>query len=108
VLEKVTYLKERNDKFEASPQHETMAALYVNQMTRALLNFHKNVLVGDYNYLTDNGANPILSTFYEALAWQGLKEQGVQAYTNLLQARKDELNNSLSTYLPSTTATCPE
>lgn len=105
---RTTYEAYENGEFEASSQHETMAELYVNQMTTALINFHENVLVGDYNYLTNNGANPLPNAFYEALAWQGLKEQNVQAYTNLSQARKDELNNSLSTHLPSTTATCPE
>ncbi len=84
-----------------------MADLYIHQMKDALKSYHKNVLVGDYNYLTDNGTNPIDDNFYEALAWQGLKGQGVQAYIDLSDAKKLALQNSLNQHYHTTTKNCP-
>ncbi len=62
------------EKFEKENEHETMALLYVNSMKEALKNFHKKVMIKDYNYLTDNGTNPLPDSFYEGLAWQGLQK----------------------------------
>lgn len=106
---KETYDKYKDAKFKATPQHNTMADLYINQMRDALKSYHKNVLVGDYNYLTDNGngTNPIDDNFYEALAWEGLKDKGVQAYTNLSETKKQNLETSLEQYYHSTTRNCP-
>lgn len=85
-----------------------MADLYVNSIKDALKSFHKNVLVGDYNYLTNNGSNPLPDSFYEALAWQGLKNVNVKAYTDLSDSKKKELTNSLNAhYHHSTTKNCP-
>ncbi|WP_417784760.1 hypothetical protein [Tenacibaculum sp.] len=85
-----------------------MAKLYVNSMRDALKSFHKNVLVGDYNHLTDNGTNPLPDNFYEALAWQGLKDHNVEAYSDLTDAKKIALTNALNTYYHSTTKNCPK
>ena len=104
---KNTYEKFENGNFKSSSQHETMADLYVNSIRDALKSFHKNVLIGDYNYLTNNGANPLSDNFYEALAWQGLKESGVKAYTDLPNSKKTELTNALNTHYHSTTKNCP-
>lgn len=99
--------KKTYEKYETEKHHNAMADLYVNSIRDALKDFHKNVLVGDYNYLTDNGTNPLPDSFYEALAWQGLKEHNVQAYTDLSDSKKAELTNSLNTYYHSTTKNCP-
>ncbi|MCL5247542.1 hypothetical protein M4I21_17100, partial [Cellulophaga sp. 20_2_10] len=96
------------EKYETENQHNTMAELYVNSIRDALKGFHENVLVGDYNYLTNNGANPLPDNFYEALAWQGLKEHNVKAYTDLSNSKKTELTNSLNEYYHSTTKNCPQ
>ena len=104
---KTTYEKYKQGNFKASLQHETMAELYVDSMKDALKYFHKNVLVGDYNYLTDNGTNPLPDNFYEALAWQGLKDHSVKAYTDLTNSKKTELTNALNTHYHSTTKNCP-
>ena len=91
----------------ATLQHNTMAELYINSIRDALISFHKSVLVGGYNYLTNNGANPLPDSFYEALAWQGLKDANVKAYTDLPNFKKTELTNSLNTYYHRTTKNCP-
>ena len=104
---KETYIKYKDAKFEPTQHHSTMADLYVNSMRDALKRYHKNVLIGDYNYLTDNGTNPIDDNFYEALAWRGLKGQNVQAYIDLSDAKKLALKTSLEQNYNSTTKNCP-
>ena len=103
-----TYNKYKKEKFKATPQHNTMAELYVTEMKNALKNFHKNVLVGDYNYLT-NRQNPINDNYYEALAWQGLNKVGVEteAYKKLPTAKKDSMKASLAQFNTATTKNCP-
>ena len=96
------------EKYETEKQHNAMAELYVTSMMNTLKDFHKNVLVGDYNYLTDSGANPLPNNFYEALAWQGLKIHNVKAYTDLSNSKKTNLTNALNTYYHSTTKNCPQ
>ncbi|WP_456422019.1 hypothetical protein [Lutibacter sp.] len=44
---------------------------------------------------------------YKALAWQGLKQHDVKAYTDLSDSKKEELKNSLEFHLPTTTPNCP-
>ena len=105
---KKTYQEFKNGNFQASPQHESMAELYVNSIKNALQDFHKNVLADDYNYLTDNGTNPLPDSFYESLAWQGLKNHNVQAYIDLPDSKKTELTNALNAHYHSTTKNCPE
>ena len=107
---KETYDSYKNGNFKADSQHETMADLYIDEMTKTLKNFHKYILVEDYNFLTNNGAIPIPDSFYEGLAWRGLTEEGevVDAYNQLSDEKKTELQKSLSFYYPSTTTNCPE
>ena len=104
---KTTYEYFKNGNFQASAQHESMASLYVLSMRDALKSFHKNHLTGDYNYLTDNGAHPLPDSFYEAMAWQGLKNHDVAAYNNLPDSKKTELQNSLEANYHETTKNCP-
>ena len=74
-------------------QHEAMGALYVSSLRDAMKDFHKNVLTDDYNkYIEFFGEEPSLD-FYEALAWRGLKEHDVKAWTDLSPERKQELND---------------
>ncbi len=88
-------------------QHNAMADLYVSLIKNTLKDFHKNILVGDYNYLTNNGTNPLPNSFYEALAWQGLKDSNVKAYKNLTDSNKTQLTNALNNYYHKTTKNCP-
>jgi len=101
-----TFNSYENNNFEPSPSHQTMADLYVYNMKNALKSFHQTVMLGDYNYLSDNGQIS-LDNFYEALAWQGLKNHGVQAWIDLSQERKDEIDQSYVQYIFSTTHNCP-
>lgn len=104
---KTTYEAFESGNFEATPQHNTIADLYIGEMTKALKDFHQNALVGDYNYLSNNGLNPIPDLFYEALAWQGLKDDGVEAYTSKSDTEKQALQEALEQYYHSTTSNCP-
>ena len=68
-----------------------MADLYVSNMRDALKNFHKDVLTTYYNaYVNHFGSSPS-DNFYEALAWQGLKNRNISAYDDLTQAKKDSI-----------------
>lgn len=80
---KETYDKYNNEKFKATPQHNTMADLYAHQMRDALKSYHRNVLTDSYNYITNNGTAPLPDLFYEGLAWRGLtgKDVAVEAWT---------------------------
>ena len=60
--------------------HKTMAALYVESMRDALRNFHQTALTADYNAYVNYFGTPPNDFFYEALAWQGLKNHNVKAY----------------------------
>lgn len=102
-----TYMAYENGNFQSSPSHETMADLYIDILTQALADYHQNVLVGDYNYLSNNGEID-LTDFYEGLAWQGLKENNVQAYLDLPQERKDAIEAAINQYFHATTTNCPD
>ena len=95
------------EKYEIEKQHNSMANLYLNSIKDALKKFHKNILVGDYNYLTNNGTNPLPDIFYEALAWQGLKDDHIKSYSDLPNSKKTALTNALNAYYHSTTKNCP-
>ncbi|BFP43155.1 hypothetical protein FGF1_40000 [Flavobacteriaceae bacterium GF1] len=88
-------------------QHNTMADLYVNELAKALKSFHRAQLPGEYNYMTNNGTRN-MDDFYEALAWQGLKEHGVQAWVNLPKGRQEVLENELKTHIHGLTKNCPK
>lgn len=69
-----------------------MAELYVKEMAKALGDFHKNLMAPDYNnFITYYGAPPN-STFYEALAWRGLKDSNVQAWQDLKPEEKQAID----------------
>lgn len=104
---KNSYESYEDTKFEPSPQHQTMADFYVNLMAGTLRDFHQQIMTGDYNYMSNNGTIN-LDDFYEALAWQGLKENGVQAWIDLPQGRKDELDLALNQFFHATTFNCPQ
>lgn len=60
---------------------------------------------GDYNYLFNNGQHD-LDAFYKAIAWQGLKNQNVQAWIDLPQNQKDEIDQAYQQYIFATTHNC--
>lgn len=95
-----------NNNFEPTPAHQTMAALYLNSMKEALKSFHMTVMSGDYNYLSSLDPNN-LDAFYEALAWQGLKNHDVEAWVNMPQNQKDNINQAYQQYIFTTTNNCP-
>ncbi|KIA98941.1 hypothetical protein OA93_06880 [Flavobacterium sp. KMS] len=69
-------------------QHNTIASMYLNSMRDALKEFHKNVLTDDYNkYINYYGEVPS-DAFYEALAWGGLRDNNVKAWTDLSADKK--------------------
>ncbi len=67
------YNKYKSQIFTGDAQHETMADLYVGEIASALADYHENALPGDYNFVSNNGQKS-LHLFYEALAWQGLRQ----------------------------------
>ncbi|QOG02857.1 hypothetical protein [Flavobacterium sp. MDT1-60] len=69
-------------------QHNTIANLYLNSMKEALKTFHKNVLVDDYNKYTQYYGEVPNDAFYEALAWGGLRENNVKAWSDLPADKK--------------------
>ncbi|MDO6676877.1 hypothetical protein Q4517_15150, partial [Tenacibaculum sp. 1_MG-2023] len=99
--------KETYEKYKREKQHESMAKLYVNSMTKALKEIHKTILLREYNYLSQDGTKS-LDNLYEALAWQGLKGHDVQAYTKLSATKKEALKKALNTYSHSLTKNCPQ
>ncbi|RTY96282.1 hypothetical protein EKL32_02730 [Flavobacterium sp. GSN2] len=64
-------------------QHGTIAELYLNSMKEALKEFHQNVLTDDYNKYTNYYGETPTDAFYEAMAWGGLRENSVKAWTDL-------------------------
>jgi|AntRauTorckE5430_2_1112549.scaffolds.fasta_scaffold02645_9 hypothetical protein len=101
-----TYNDYKNTKFQPTASHQTMAELYLNSMKEALKNFHRQAMVGDYNFLSNNGQNN-LDDFYEAIAWQGLRNQNVDAWINLSQDRKEEIDDAYQQYIFAATYNCP-
>ncbi|PAM94407.1 hypothetical protein B4N84_14035 [Flavobacterium sp. IR1] len=81
--------KEVYDKY--GNDHNNMANLYLNSMTTALKEFHKNVLTNDYNAYVRNFGEEPTDSFYRALAWNGLKDNDVKAWVDLSQVEKDEI-----------------
>jgi hypothetical protein len=69
-------------------QHGTMAGLYLDSMKDALKGFHKNVLTDDYNKYTNYYGETPSDAFYEALAWGGLRDSDVKAWTDLSAGKK--------------------
>lgn len=100
-----TYNYYASQKFQASPQHETMANLYVDEIANTLKYFHMNEIPKEYNYITQNGTINV-DDLYEAMAWQGLKEHNVQAYYDLSSTRQAQLDLILAQYYHGLTIIC--
>lgn len=77
---KQTYNDFDNNNFKASPQHETMAKLYIGEMKNALKEAHNKLIPNEVKYYKENYPSNTLDNIYEALAWQGLKEHKVKAW----------------------------
>jgi hypothetical protein len=70
-------------------QHGVMASLYINSMKEALKEFHKTILIDDYNKYIDYYGEAPSDAFYEALAWGGIRDQkNIQAWTDLPEDKK--------------------
>ena len=93
--------------FKSTAQHNTMADLYIGKMKKALKDFHKNALPKDYAYLSNNGTKS-LDDFYEALAWEGLKIDKVEAWNTMPDLRKKVLEDALQENIFSATKTFPK
>ncbi len=94
---KSTDFKKTYDQYEN--QHGAIAGLYLNSMKEALKEFHKSVLTDDYNkYINYFGEVPN-DAFYEALAWGGLRDGDVKAWTDLPAEKKAEIEK-LSSRIP--------
>ncbi|RPD94039.1 hypothetical protein EGM88_12710, partial [Aureibaculum marinum] len=61
----------------------------------ALKDFHKNVLTTDYLKFVEYYGEAPADKFYEALAWQGLADHDVKAYTDLSDDEKEELSDEV-------------
>jgi hypothetical protein len=72
--------------------HNNMADLYLVSMTQALKEFHKTQLTNDYDIYKEYYGEPT-DAFYEAVAWGGLKEHNVDAWTKLPEDKKMEINS---------------
>ncbi|MCT4698216.1 hypothetical protein [Tenacibaculum haliotis] len=77
---KQTYNDFDNNNFKASPQHETMAKLYIGEMKNALKEAHNKLIPNEVKYYKENYPSNTLDNIYDALAWQGLKEHKVKAW----------------------------
>ncbi|WP_281322763.1 hypothetical protein [Flavobacterium aestivum] len=98
---KETYAKYEN-------QHGAMAVLYLSSMKEALKEFHKYVLTDDYNKYTAYFGEAPSDAFYEALAWGGLRDSDVKAWTDLSAEKKAEIEKLASRVpLLSKTVPCP-
>lgn len=88
-------------------QHGAIGALYIDSMKEALKAFHRNVLTDDYNKYTNYYGTPT-DAFYEALAWGGLRDSNVKAWTDL-PAEKKATIEALANRVPllSKTVPCP-
>ncbi|MDX6183582.1 hypothetical protein SGQ44_14725 [Flavobacterium sp. Fl-77] len=74
-------------------QHAQMASVYLNSMKQALKEFHKTILIDDYNkYIAYYGEVPS-DAFYEALAWGGLRDNDVNTWTDLPADKKTSIIN---------------
>ncbi|MEA1784556.1 hypothetical protein U1E44_00490 [Arenibacter sp. GZD96] len=83
-----------------------MADLYIKSVKTTLKEFHRTALASDYNFLS-NGGRKSLDDFYEALAWKGIKEDGVIAWNTVPELRKSALEAALQESFFVATKTCP-
>jgi hypothetical protein len=87
-------------------QHNTIATLYLNGMKEALKEFHKSNLIDDYNKYTQYYGEEPSDAFYEALAWGGLKDANVKAWTDLPADKKAAIE-TLAKRVPMLSKTVP-
>ncbi|WP_396602382.1 hypothetical protein [Algibacter sp. R77976] len=92
---------------EYESQHGTMAAIYVASMREALKGFHKSILTDDFNKYTVYYEEEPSDDFYEALAWQGLSQYGLKAWTDLSDERRNKLTNLSLRVATLTNSICP-
>ncbi|MCZ8228995.1 hypothetical protein [Flavobacterium sp.] len=71
--------------------HSTIAALYIQSMKEVLKEFHKTKLPNCYNGYKNYFDEEPSDDFYEAIAWNGLKEKNVKAWANLTQEEKTKI-----------------
>lgn len=71
--------------------HSAIAALYIQSMKEALKEFHKTKLPNCYNGYKNYFDEEPSDAFYEAIAWNGLKEKNVKAWANLTQEEKTKI-----------------
>ena len=102
-----TYNAYNSQVFRASAQHNTMADLYLGQMYNALRAIHQKLLPQDYNYVSQNGTIN-LRYFYQALAWQGLTNEGVETerWNSMPAGTQETLLEALSEHREALTKTC--
>jgi len=104
--ETIKDFKETFEKYEREEHHNSMATLYINSMTKSLKEIHQKILIGEYNYLSNNGTKSV-DDLYEALAWQGLKNHKLEAWENLGNDTV-RINAALNIDYRSLTINCPE
>ncbi|AEK23916.1 hypothetical protein ACIRNY_05030 [Capnocytophaga canimorsus] len=77
-----------------SNQHDIMANLYIPTLQKGIQRFHKEQMPKEYEYVK-NLFNDRLTEelFYEALAWQGIKHHGMEAYTKIPDDKKQIMEN---------------
>lgn len=101
-----TYNKYKAEHFNASPGNETMADLYIDAMSTTLKEFHKTVLINNYNkYVQHYGEEPP-KEFYETVAWDGLRNQGVRAWDELDEGERSIIED-LQLRVGDLTKDCP-
>ncbi len=101
-----TYNSYEKTTFEPTQQHQTMADLYIISMRDALKHFHKKELSIDYNKYVNYFGEAPSDTFYEAIAWRGLRDHNVNAYLILSDEKKELIRKEIEniSYL---TGDCP-
>jgi hypothetical protein len=103
---RATYESYESKIFKATPQHNSMAELYIKEMAKTLKNFHQTVMKKDYENLSNNDTIN-LDFFYEALAWVGLREDNVIAWTSMPEIRQKELINTYNSFIGFSKLNCP-
>jgi hypothetical protein len=101
---KSTDFKKTYEEYEN--HHGAIAGLYLKSMKDALKDFHKNVLTDDYNKYTNYFGEVPSDAFYEALAWGGLKDIDVKAWTDLPAEKKASIE-ALANRVPILSKTVP-
>lgn len=82
---------EYTKKLSKDKHHEYMAKHYVSVLSQALKKFHQDFFPDDITNYEKHMGEKISDKLYEALAWIGLKEHEVDAFNELSQKEKDEI-----------------